>query len=407
MQKIFAVLFVIFLIWNLAVYVKQWGSQHEDWNDSIAEAMKKKDTAEDILRAGISAVDAKLQSKVWLKDEFIDLNGLFQNVIGKDIVEDVDPTYDIYKMENGQLTFNYPSMDVSMALESMEKLKAYCDGRGTSLLYVQIPYKVNKYCNELPDGYRDGPNISADSFLEGLSEREIDYVDYRQVLHDQDVSDYTELFFDGDHHWKEETAFDAYVYLMNYWKEQYDYPVNMEYLDMENFQSETYEDSFLGSQIRRVGEWYADAVDDFTVIRPEFETSFVHEIYSKKGELREDKTKEGTFEEAVMSMGSVKNMDRAKSGRDNVYLGHNPCVDRIINNQVDEGSILILEDSFSRPVSAFMSLHFHEVYVMDLRYYTASLMEFLDEHEEIEYILISYAATDFKGSTYEQLFSFD
>lgn len=404
-KSLFAILFIVFLFFNLFVYIKQSVPIWTSVRDSVIQVQKDDGNIWKVMRQVITSSESNFQKKVWKREKFVGLNGLFLRVIGKDVVEDVDPTYDIYKMDNGQLTFTYPAMDVDYAVESMEQLQQYCKSKNVKLLYFQIPYKVNKYKNELPDGYLDGTNLSADSFLEQIEQKGIDYVDYRDIIHGQGI-EYSDLFFDGDHHWTEETAFEAYKYLMNYFQETYDYPIHEEYLELAKYNVQTYPDSFLGSQTARVKELYADTIDDFTVIKPAFDTSYIHEIYNAQGQLESKKTKEGTFEKAVMSRERLKNMESAARNRDSVYLGHNPQVDVLTNKQEKEGNILILEDSFGRPFSAFTSLHFHKTHVMDLRYYEQSLIDYLEAHEEIEYVVVAYAATCFKESTYMDMFTF-
>jgi hypothetical protein len=405
-QGLFAVLFVFCLFFNFAVYVRQGKDMFSEIKSVVKQEMESGHTISEVLGTAISEADEQIQDNIWQKDGFVSLNGLFQRLIGKNVVEDVVSRYTIYKMTNGQLTFDYPLIDVSDAVEQMKDLQSFCEERGVNLLYVQIPYKVDKYDSKLPDGYLDGPNTNADNFLAGIADAGISYLDYREVLHEESEVAYETLFFDGDHHWRTETAFDYYVYLMRYLGQTYGYPVNETFLDLSNFKLTTYEKLFMGSQVKRVHSLYADVIDDFTLIEPDFETSMTHEFYNKNGKLQDGKTKTGTFSEAVLQMSVLKNLTGPTQELDRVYLGHNPYVDVITNHDEEDGSILIVEDSFSRSVSSFLSLQFHETHVMDLRYYKKSLKDYLDAHSEIKTVVISYSASVFEETTIQDQFEF-
>ena len=404
LNYIFTILLVGFLMLNLGAFISKTpqllNSMQQIGNKSLSSATK--------IKAGISKMEDFLIDNVWHHQDYVNLNGLFLRMIDKNIMEDVDSTYHVYKMENEQLTFNYEEMDVRSAVDHLGSLQKYCEENGIQLLYIQIPYKVDKYNNELPDGYVDGANKSADMFLEQISELGVESVDYRDVL-TQTEEDYSAQFFDGDHHWKTETAFKAYQYLIRYMRRKNWITTDARALNAQNFDFQTYKDSFIGSQLLRTGDWYTDnGADDFTVIIPKFdaETDFRREIYKKNGKLKT--CHEGTFTEAIMALNAISDMSGAKTGRDSVYLGHNPSLDIIYNNQgiSDNGELLFLEDSFGRPISAFCALQFPIVHIADLRYFKIPIEDYLKEHPGIRCVVVAYAASDFKPSTYEDFFRF-
>ncbi|MCR5793546.1 MAG: hypothetical protein K6G65_10285 [Lachnospiraceae bacterium] len=411
MRKIFTALFVGFLMINFGVYA--YNSFHIFGNyDFKGKGYLEK------TRYFIAETDRRITDQTPLKDNYVSLNGLFQRCIGKDIIEDTDPTYTIYKLTNGQLSFAYDEMDVSTAIKNTTDFNDFCKENGVDFLFFMEPYKVNKYNNELPSGYADGANKSGDAFLSGLDKSGVNFVDYREIakenltLHDeryykQDSTQYGSLFFNGDHHWKEETAFNAYIYLMDYLKNKDGLELSSDYTDIKNFDTTTYKDSFIGSQYSRINGLYADALDDFTVIKPlKTENTFTHEIYNGKGKLREDKVRTGDFENSVLYSENLKDIKTARRGRDNYYLGHNPALDVITNDSVPDNEILIIEDSFARPISALSSLNFHKVHIMDLRHYQKSVKDYLKENPQIKTVVVCYPPTCFKESTYKKQFDF-
>lgn len=59
-----------------------------------------------------------------------------------------------------------------------------------------------------------------------------------------------------------------------------------------------------------------------------------------------------------------------------------------------EGSILILRDSFSDSLAPFLTQNFEEIHLMDLRYYKASIANYVAEHN-IDQVLVLYSVDNF------------
>lgn len=356
----------------------------------------------DIVKSFISGTEAALNDAVYDKMTLINTNGLFNRIIQKKMINDVVSYNTVYKLNNGQLTYHYPEFGVNIAHKNMAKLKEYLDTVGTELLYVQAPYKVDKYDNQLPHKLPDYPNANADKFLAGLDKLGINYIDFRKVIHDNNFV-YEDLFFNTDHHWTTETGFWAYTYLMDYMGDNYGVNYDARNVDKSNFTFTTLEDSFIGSLANRTGTWYA-GIDDFTYIYPNFDTSFSWTKYYKMG--TKGPTRVGSFEETILFKERVQDLGVPVAYRDNCYFNGNPAIAKITNDNVEDGRVLVVQDSFGKPVSAFLSLNFHQVDVMDLRdYKEMNLIDYLKENE-YDYVIVLYNPSVFKQSTYYSQFKF-
>lgn len=337
----------------------------------------------------IDNIEIIMKDKALFRKGLIDINGFFQKVMGKSVVEDVNINNTVYKMDNGQLTFNYPECKEQEILMYIDNIKALYDevaAKGVQLIYIQAPFKNNKFDNKLPYGLNDTTNLNADRFIDSLKKNNIPYIDLRDVIKQKGFN-YSNLFYNTDHHWKTETAFWAYQYVIEYLNQNFGLNYNKEMAEVSNFKKLTLKKSFLGSQANRTGRFYA-GVDDFTLITPEFETNYSFKMFD--GSLGLITSKTGSFEEALISKRHLSEPNKVKTIRDCSYFDINPPLAQISNHNVDDGEILIVEDSFGRPFSAFMSLQFNKTDILDLRHYKIqSLTEFI-KSSEYDYIFFLY-----------------
>lgn len=389
---------VIFLV---AIYGMLFGmvKNHKEIGDAFRESYRESSgNVLDKAAAGISSAETTVNKVVVGKKKLIDVFGLFQVMLCRKEVEAGSKENYVYKMDNGQLTFAYPTYKITGIIEQFNGLKKVCDELGTELLYVQWPFKVDKYNNLLPHRKEDDANKNADRLLAGLRQNQIATLDYREVLHERHGSGeaYSSLFFNTDHHWKTETAFEAYTDLVKYLGANYGYEYNPMIVDKNNFIFECVEDCFTGSQANRTGRFYG-GVDDFTYVYPAFETDFVWEKYGKT--LKKLLTRKGSFRETLFFETVKEDPDIAKPYRDNCYFNGNPALVRITNNNVEKGKILFVCDSYSKPVVSFLSLAIHHLEFMDLRDFTKiSLVDYIRE-QGFEMVIVAYNVSATKKST--------
>lgn len=351
----------------------------------------------------ISNTERMFDQKILGRMFLIDLNGLFNKVLAKKMILENNPLRNVYKMENGQLTFAYPEHEIESAVANMQMLSEACKKNGTQLLYIQWPYKVNKYDNQLPHEMKDEANQIADCFLQRLAEVDIDFLDYREVMHLSGV-DYASQFYNTDHHWRTETAFTAYVYLLSFLKREYGFTYDERNVDAENFYFINMPQSFIGSQAQQTGTWFA-GIDDFVYIYPKFNTSLIFRNVSIDG--KPDIVREGMFEDSLLFVNALEYPKLPKPYRGNCYFNGNPALAKVTNKNIKEDKkFLFVTDSYSKPIASFMALNAKEVDVIDLRDYNKeSLLAYLSD-KNYDYVICAYTLNAFKGISYKQSFSF-
>lgn len=83
-----------------------------------------------------------------------------------------------------------------------------------------------------------------------------------------------------------------------------------------------------------------------------------------------------------------------KKDKYNVFLGGNHSLIKIETNSDKRKKLLIVKDSFANSFIPFLTGHYGEIYIVDLRYYSDSLKELIDSND-IKEVLILYSVDTF------------
>lgn len=294
---------------------------------------------------------------------FIELYGGIQRLFGRRMIEDADENYTVYKLTDGSLTFlnDEPAENLTQHAQALLEFRDTLAARDIPLLYVQAPQKIGgEGAPALPPGVTDCGNADADAFLAALTQGGGDVLDLRQTLR-EDGALWTSYFFATDHHWKPETGLLCTNALAQYLNEHYGLTLDLSRTDPAQYTAVTRENSFLGSQGKRVGSLYA-GMDDFTVLTPDFETDFTYTIYTSE--------RTGSFEQCLLFPERLVEEDPYQANPYTFYSGGDYAFSRIINHRNPDGPrIMILRDSFSCVLTPFLAMHCSDLAIVDLRYF--------------------------------------
>ena len=148
-------------------------------------------------------------TEVFGKYGFIETYGYLQKLMDKKETNN----FEVVKAEDGSLHYTYFTTgpnDVQTLSERMERLKKDAESVGSHVMYVMTPDKyiegVTKFEKGIPYNYA---NETADLFLDEMRSRQIDTLDFREIMKENGT--YTQdSFYKTDHHWKVQTAFNAF-----------------------------------------------------------------------------------------------------------------------------------------------------------------------------------------------------
>ncbi len=294
---------------------------------------------------------------------FIQLYGGVQRLCGRQIMEDVDPRYDVIRTSDGSLTFVEESgRNMTDRASSLLGLSKSLSEMSVPLLYIQAPEKLAPGGNQLPAGVGDYGNAGADQLLSLLKGTEVDTLDLRRTLLDSG-EDWSSLFYKTDHHWNTEGAFLAWQAIADRLRERYCDAIPEKYTDRDAYDKTIYPNWFLGSQGKRVGSLYG-GTDDVALWKPEFITDFSYSapVY--------DILREGPFETSLLFPERLESRDLYNSNPYTLYSGGD-FPSGIITNRLNPGgpTVILLRDSYACGVTPFLALGCGTLITFDLRYW--------------------------------------
>lgn len=347
----------------------------------------------------LTAYDALLDidSQVFKRTDFINVYGLAQRVTGNRRVYDSgSAASDVIKLNNGMLSFVLQkSKSLQEKADKTADLDAHLKSEGISLLYVQLPFKIDRLDNELPTGVYDYSNENSDTMLSSLKSRGVATFDLREEIV-KDKLDWYSLFFRTDHHWKPETGLWAAGKISEKLNSNYGFNIDMTLLDKSKFSTKIYENWFLGSQGKRVGQYYA-GTDNFTLLLPKYKTDFTFTCYRVGGR---NFTKTGSYENTWIFKDSLEKIDYFNINTYAVYSGGDYPLSVCTNHLLAGKKILLLRDSYTNTLAPFLSLAAcKELRTIDPRHFKGSITGYIDEFKP-DIVLMLYYPTALSNSMF-------
>ena len=341
----------------------------------------------------------KKSNEIFPKNLYIELYGVTELLLGKKYSSDANPSYDIVKLNNGSLAFKYPEPEnLENEINNITKLNNQLKQRQIDMLYIQVPLKIDSKNSGMPLGTEDHTNETMDEFLGSISQNGVNIFDLRNEIANDGLN-HTSLFFSTDHHWKTESAFWAFGKISEKLNKDFNFKINKDLYDLNNFNIEVLPDCFLGSEGKRSGAVYS-GLDDLSFITPKFDTSFNLTIPSDSIE------KIGTFEKVMFEKQYVTDIDLYNSPVYSVYLGGGAPLTIIKNNQLNERKMLLVKDSFSCALAPFLALTSSQIDMIDLRSYDEKgLLEYIDETNP-DIVMFIYNPSMYYYSNKDAVFNF-
>lgn len=372
-KKFVAVLFVAFIIGSGAITIalnpiKVFGGLARGYMDS------PKDTnVLEKIGNSFSEFDRRMNEYYVLHDQSINTYGFIQRILGVTLIDDVDPSYEVLKLKNGYLVFKDTHFhDYSDLNSYLLKLNKTCKKSGTDFLYVNKVSKDTDDRDLLPDNYPYIFSSNYDELEKSLLSNGINVLNIDSIIKDKKIDKYS-LFFKTDHHWTPKTGVWVSQLISNRLNEKFNYKLDSNLFDIDNYNIDTYENSFLGSQGKRVGFAYV-GVDNFDVITPKYKTNLELRIPSENIKIK------GDFEDTMIHRESITpdNLLNKDDTAYDTYMKGNHALVNIKNNQIKNGKkALLVLDSYGCVVAPYLSQVFTNLDCIDLRSFTGSLEEYI------------------------------
>ena len=286
----------------------------------------------------------------------LDAFSITQRLLGKHEARN----FEVLRSDNDALYFH--GTEGTVDIENLQIMADECklmydatNEYGGYFLYVQCPYKNVGQAPELAD-YSDDITEESETYLDNLiREKGIPVLDLR---------DYPETmeYYNTDHHWTTQSAFNASYIIGNEIESLYgiDLEGHDYYGNIDNYEPITYENCFLGSIGIKVGPYFAGK-DIFTLYNPKFCTDLQFEHYVNH-EL--DFKYYGDFWTIFIDQEKLEDFNF--NNKYNVNM-HGARVESIINNKLAKNNYkaLLITHSYGRPMTQYMCLDYSEFRYVD------------------------------------------
>lgn len=319
-------------------------------------------------------IEAVYNSNFYERMGYIDINGFARRILGQKIVNGA------IKDKNGYLNLvdnTEYKFDVKKEKDKSDKaiqILEYAKESGADILYVQRPWKNSDESEEvLPYGITLEYGLQFNYWCERMEEENVPVLDLREALNEHELK-----FYKTDHHWTIRTSLYAAGKIINTLNDNYNLNLNEQLVDINNYDSEIFKNCFLGSQGIKTGKYYVGK-DDFEVIIPKFDTSTILFRYDNEGLVEK---RSGNFSDAFISYDLIN--DENYNNKYSSYTFDGYIENRIYNYNADNNlKVLLIADSFSRPLVTFFSQCFYETRNLDPQAgrYTDSYVEYIEEYK--------------------------
>ena len=312
---------------------------------------------------------------------FVDFNGLVARMTGKRVLNDRMLLY------NGTLVSVYQTQDltyVSNVVEAVTQLNDYLKDRQTPFLYIQAPYKSDEDPHLVPLPVESNQMLRGQQILDRLQVNGVETLSIQQALDDQGISIY-DAYYRTDHHWKPETALWACGLAQTTLSKRFGLQTTPEDDLISHWKIDNFPNSFLGSDGKRVGVYFA-GVEDFHVLSPLSEPTIQYACpYTKIYQY-------GSFRDTLYDdaqIGEVHDSDNYEG-----YLQRGSALQYIVNEDNPNGlKVLVVGDSFAKTFTAFLMDSCSLCVRMDMRYYRDSTLYALLENNDFDCVIALFNST--------------
>lgn len=305
----------------------------------------------------------------YLQPQCVELSAFANKVFGTKIIQSADRLVSVH---GGYLTVPSDQIDTVSYAANVVEFAKFLSEEEIPFLYVESLFKVERNDDD-PLLYDDYSNRNADELVGCLRDAGISVLDLRDSVFEQGM-DYYALFFRTDTHWLPSTGLWASGEIAGRLQSEFFFELSVDLLRAERYRSIFYPQSYLGSGGRNAGLSYA-GLDDFTLLLPDFETSFTYS--SREAGIYWS----GSFDEALIDWDRLESTDYYANSSYAAYMGGRQSLAEIHNAYADnEIRLLFLSDSFGATVAPFLALTVREIDFIDPRLFDGSICAYIREN---------------------------
>lgn len=295
-----------------------------------------------------------------LRDQWIALNARYSQLCGR------KESNGIFLCDGGRLLEPFEATTPFALQSRVEILNSFAAQTESPVVLGLIPGAAEFYSEFLPKG---APADSQQEFIDAVyAGAQVSCADLSSPLRAH-KDEY--IFYRTDHHWTTLGAYYGYAALGS--------ALGYTPKELDDFAVETVSEDFYGTAYSSSG---------YTWVDPDSITSFV---------AAPDTLSVWNYSTGEAETGALYHPEKlGVKDQYTYFLGGNTPLLKLCNEDAAGGSLLILRDSYSDCLAPFLLEHFSEIHMMDLRYYKDSVLDYVEENE-IDQVLVLYSVENFSS----------
>ena len=308
-----------------------------------------------------SDYEAYVTDQFFGRDSWISLKSASERVIGK------QENNNVFFCKDDALIERFDKPDMALLLDNIDAVNALCTNTDVPVYASLIPGAVEIWADKLPENANNyGQKNLIDTIYSQLDAITVDTIESLYAHRDEYI------YYRTDHHWTSLGAYYGYLSLaqsMGFDAHAYD-----------NYEPVTVSEDFYGTVYSSSGvRWVApDRIEIFA------------------GEKGVEVTNYNT---GAPAMGALYNYSfLQEKDQYAFFLGGNSPLIEIKTGQGDAPRLLVLRDSYADCLIPFLTDHFSEIHLIDLRYYKYSVQDYIKE-KNIDNVLVIYTVASFTSDT--------
>jgi len=341
----------------------------------------------------IRSVDNYLASNIYLAEELGYVNSTFQYAMGKRMINTGGTQ--MVTLNSGHLfdLQNYVSMEAGV--NNIVEMDLIVPDDIPFLFVYEHPTIYSD--TQMPAGYDvlDYSEEIGREITERMAQTDVRMLDSRDILPASGVPMEDYLMY-TDQHWSTRASLIMAERITREITALTGIDLDASALDIENFETQTFENLFMGKYGQRIGALNIDP-DDITIYWPKNKTH-ISRYTNYLGDITEI---EGEFKDSVIRWKYLE-PDEGKTYNIKAYFdyGLTENFDLFKNADAPDCTILLLKDSYSASIGSFLSLVADEVYSVDLRRSDKTLEEWINESNP-DIVICSYSMQMLRNDEYE------
>ena len=241
----------------------------------------------------------------------------------------------------------------------------------TAMFVPSTGYIVEDKLPLVHDTYNDDEYFK--QIAESTQANGIGFIDLRSAFKEA-YKNGSKLYYRTDHHWTTEGAYNAYL--------QYCAAMGLQPLGKNRYTLESHE-GFCGTTYSTGG----------FLLTPSETLEVWNNPANKEDKITVTITEDN--EAPIVTHSMFFNEHDKDADKYPIFLDGNHALTTITNDNVKDGTLLVVKDSFSHCMAPFLADHYHKVILVDLRLYVLGRLSDLVAAEKPDQILVLYGIDNF------------